>query len=211
MALTDLPPPRPFAAAATVPLADRRGDARRVGRRLRGLVKRLLLPERRLGRLLDRELGPVAVVLHGRRTVSGDLIDHLVVAASGVWVIEARHDRGRLVRRRRAGAWLRRSAGDRVPVVDERRAVADVQDDLDRIGFGWLEAQRVICWTNARWGIRRSAFEVDGVAVVRRRALADRIGVPGALGPADMRTVAAALDARLTPSGPAMGRAVPSP
>lgn len=202
MADTQLPPPRPIDFGVPAIDGDRRiaRRARRVRHRLRAVAVRAVVRERRLGRLLERELGPVAVVLHGRRTPAGDRIDHLVVAASGVWVVEACHECGRVERRllrRDERARLRRRSGERVPLVPATDPSAAVQQLVARMGFGWLDVRRVICLTNAGWGLRRRPFELDGAIVVWGRALVDRIGVPGPLAPYDMRAVAVELNAQL--------------
>ncbi len=203
MAEIHLPPPRPIDSGSPPVVGDRRvaASARRVRQRLRAAIVRRLVRERRLGRLLDRELGAVAIVLHARRTAATDRIDHLVVAASGVWVVEARHEAGKVERRRgarrRGEAWLHMENHRRVDLVGERHATEAVQNLLDRMGFGWLDARRVVCLTNANWGVLRQPFEVDGTLVTWGRALVETIGVPGPLGPFDMRAVAVELSARL--------------
>jgi len=142
----------------------------------------------------------VAIVLHSRRTAGGDRIDHLVVAASGVWVIEARHDRGKVERRRESGrrpAWLRTRDGDRIEIVEACDEVGVVERHLERMGFEWLHVRRAVCLTNANWGMVRRPFVVDGVIVTWGRALVEKIAVPGPLSPFDMRAVAVELSARL--------------
>lgn len=165
-------------------------------------MKRRVRRERRLGRLLERELGPVAVVLHDRETAPADPpIDHLVVAASGVWIVEACHAPGRITRHRlgarRGQAWLRTRDGSRLPVVEARPVVDRVLEELAPMGFDWLDVHRVVCFTNARWGLGARPFGHDDALVTWGRALVDRIAVPGALGPRDMKAVAVELSARL--------------
>jgi hypothetical protein len=206
MADTHLPPPKPIDAAGPGPtstVGDRRvaRSARRGRDRMRAIVVRRIVRERRLGRLLDRELGPVAIVLHDRQTGAGGRIDHLVVAASGVWVIDARHAAGKVERerigRRRTAAWLHLRNGQRVPIVEEDESIDVVQGHLDRMGFGWLDVRPVVCLTNANWDVLRKPFEVDAKLVTWGRALVETIGVPGPLGPFDMRAVAIELSTRL--------------
>lgn len=166
-----------------------------------------MVRERRLGRLLDRELGPVAIVLHGRMVPgAAGTIDHLVVAGTGVWVIEARHETGRVVRRRcverGVEAWLSRADGSVVELVaPSRDQVGGVFAVLDRIGFGWMDVHRAVCLTNADWGVFHRPFEAGGALVTWGRALVDAIAVPGPVSPADMRTVAAELSSRLPRAG----------
>lgn len=162
-----------------------------------------MVRERRLGRLLDRELGPVAIVMHDRDATGADaVVDHLVVAASGVWVIDAVHAKGKVERRRglrRDGeAWLATVDGGRVALPGPCAAHLDVvRGHLERMGFGWLDVHRAVCLTNADWGVLSKPFEVDGTFVTWGRALVDEVAVPGALAPRDMRAVAMELAARL--------------
>ncbi|MGP8209226.1 MAG: nuclease-related domain-containing protein, partial [Acidimicrobiales bacterium] len=63
--------------------------------------------ERRLAAHLLRTVGDRAVLLHDRKVprTRGN-IDHLAIAASGVWVIDAKHYTG-LVERRDMGGWFK--------------------------------------------------------------------------------------------------------
>ncbi len=62
--------------------------------------------EERVGRLLDQVVGDEGVVLHDRRVPGRRInLDHLVVVASGVWVIDTKHYRGQLARRQ-VGGWF---------------------------------------------------------------------------------------------------------
>jgi len=206
MADTHLPPPQPIDPGVPGSIVDGRDrrvgrDARRRRDKLRAVYARRLVRERRLGRRLDRELGPVAIVLHTRQADGdGAAIDHLIVAASGVWVIDARHERGKVERprgaERRAEAWIRPRQGQPVRIVEPHRSVEIVEGHLERMGFGWLDVHRAVCLTNADWGVRRP-FEIDGILVTWGRSLVETIGVRGALGPVDMRAVAVELSSRL--------------
>jgi hypothetical protein len=63
--------------------------------------------ERKLAAHLVRTLGDRAVMLHDRRIPgSGANIDHLVVAASGIWIIDAKSYKGK-VEQRDVGKWLK--------------------------------------------------------------------------------------------------------
>jgi hypothetical protein len=64
--------------------------------------------ERRVGAWLDTLTSAGALVLHDRRVLrSKAKIDHLVVAPSGVWVIDSKHYDGR-IECRDVGGWFRR-------------------------------------------------------------------------------------------------------
>lgn len=56
--------------------------------------------ERRLAAHLERKLGDAVVLLHDRRVPrTRSNIDHLAVASSGVWVVDAKNYQGRVERR----------------------------------------------------------------------------------------------------------------
>ncbi len=58
--------------------------------------------EQRIGAFLNRAVGDRGIVLHDRRGSRGRAnLDHLAIVPSAVWVIDSKHYRGRLERRRR--------------------------------------------------------------------------------------------------------------
>lgn len=182
---------------------------RSAGRWVRGAFA-----ERRLGNRLDRELGPVAVVLHAREVPETTItIDHIVVASSGVWVVVADHTRGAVRRRRptRGGAVDPESTDERSTSAglivggDERRDLVDaverraaaVRSLLYPIGFEWMDVHRAVCFTNANFRLFARPFTIDGSWAIRARGLVDRIAVPGPVAPDVMRTVGVELSSRL--------------
>jgi hypothetical protein len=63
--------------------------------------------ERKLAAHLLRTVGDSAVMLHDRRIPGSRAnIDHLVVAASGIWIIDAKSYKGK-VEQRDVGKWLK--------------------------------------------------------------------------------------------------------
>lgn len=62
-------------------------------------------PPERLARYLSREFGDVTTVLNDRRVPGTKAhIDHVVVTAGGIWVIDAKNYRGQVVGRALGGA-----------------------------------------------------------------------------------------------------------
>jgi hypothetical protein len=148
--------------------------------------------ERRLGRLLDTELVD-AVTLHDVTVPPTHChLDHLVVASSGIWLIDARRSAGE-VECRPAGAF---GSGDLRLFVNGRNQtqlvhemgwqVAAVRAQLGRIGFGQVPVHAVMCFASSRWAQTTSPFEVHGVMVTWPSALVDAIGAPG---PIDTRLI----------------------
>jgi hypothetical protein len=142
--------------------------------------------EQRLAAFLERRLPASAVVLHDL-LVPGTRanIDHVVVAASGVWVIDAKRYSGKLERRR---AGLLSNNGDAIIVAGRNRT--NVVDGLPRqvdavrkaVGAA-VAVTPVVCFLDSEWGLRAKAFELNGVLVTRRRDLLRRISAPGELTP----------------------------
>ena len=164
--------------------------------------------ERRLTRLLATELAD-AVTLHDRKvpTTRGTL-DHLVIAPSGIWLIDARRDTGE-VECRSTGPF---GSGEPRSFVDGRNQtrlvhamgwqVAAVRAQLDMIGFGEVPVRPVICFTSSRWARRDFPFEACGVLVTWPAALVERIGTPGSLDVRLIDLVAGHLSSSLAAAGP---------
>ena len=164
--------------------------------------------ERRLTRLLDTELVD-AVALHDRNvpTTRGNL-DHLVIAPSGIWLIDARRDAGE-VECRSTGAF---GSGEPGLFVDGRNQtrlvhamgwhVAAVRAQLDTIGFGEVPVRPVVCFTSSRWARGISPFDVHGVLVTWPSALVEAIGAPGPLDVRLIDLVASHLGSALEADGP---------
>ncbi len=165
--------------------------------------------ERALAASLQRRIGDRAVLLHNRRIPrSVANIDHLAVAASGVWVIDAKTYSGR-VERRDKGGWfttdyhLYVNRRDRTSLVagleKQRRAVDGVLADTP------VTIHSALCFIDAEWGLFASPFQVNGVWVTWGKALADMISAPGPLNGDDVLRIANALAEGLPPAVPAHG------
>jgi len=159
--------------------------------------------ERILAEHMSQALGDRAVLLHDRR-VPGDRrnIDHLVVAASGVWVIDTKRWSG-LVELRDVGGWFR---------VD-RRLYVKGRDRTEAVdGMAWqVEAVKAVlggiaidvplhgalCFVEAEWKWFAKPFELKGVGVSGPKSLAVAISEAGPLGLDGVMEVARTLAAAL--------------
>jgi len=121
---------------------------------------------------LHAQLGDRAVVLDDRK-VSGTKshIDHVVIAPSGVWVIDANEFDGR-VERRDVGGWFKVDerlyvAGkDRTGLVDGiDRQVAAVENVLKKEGLDSIPVHAALCFVNSEWGWFAKPFSLNGVWV----------------------------------------------
>ena len=149
--------------------------------------------ERRLAAHLTRVLGDRAVFLHDRKHGRAN-IDHLVVASSGVWVIDAKNYEGKVEYR---------NVGGRFGPADNRIFVGGRDKTKLAAGLGWqvegvraalgeldVPVQPVLCFTSSDWGLFARPFRHDGVLVTWASKLADVIAEPGPLGPEDIEIVA---------------------
>jgi hypothetical protein len=130
--------------------------------------------ERRTARALDRLLRAGYTVLHDRSFAdSAGNIDHLVIGASGVWVIETDAHRGP-VRQNTAGVW----AG-KVPLRARLGLVSWTGDEVTsqliaELPNGWqLQAQAVVAF--ARADIPNGLALVDGVLLLPAAGVADYV------------------------------------
>ena len=150
----------------------------------------------RLANRLDRDLDGMATVLHDRRVpLSRGNIDHLVVAPSGIWIIDADHDDGTVVCRDVGGS---RTNDDRLYVGDRdqsnlvsamARQADAVQLAIEPIGFGAVPIHGCLCFTNAEWGRFSEPFVVDDVWIGWVTALVEAIQATPALDPAAVTTL----------------------
>jgi hypothetical protein len=128
--------------------------------------------ERMLSVQLHTQLGDRAVVLDHRKVPGTKChIDHIVVAPSGVWVVDANEYDGR-VERRDVGGWFKVDerlyvAGkDRTGLVDGiDRQVAAVENVLRKEGLDSIPVHAALCFVNSEWGWFAKPFSLSGVWV----------------------------------------------
>jgi hypothetical protein len=142
--------------------------------------------------------GP-AIILHNRRMPGGcGDIDHLAIAPTGVFVIDAKAIKGKVrVQRPLFGKpKLRVSGRDRTKLIDGLdRQVLAVRGALTASGHADVPVQGVLCFTTA--DLPFFGTKMRGHLLIHRRGLAKRINKQGPLQPptidAIARTLAAAL------------------
>ena len=159
--------------------------------------------ERRLAAQLARALGDRAVFLHDRKVGRAN-IDHLIVASSGVWVVDAKNYTGR-VEYRNVGGWLG-PADHRIYVGgrDKTKLATALgwQVTAVRSTLGDLNApiHPALCFTSSDWGWFAKPFRHEGVLVTWTSKLADMIAATGDLGPEQIEQVASRLAHALKPA-----------
>lgn len=139
--------------------------------------------ERVLAAALAARLGDRAIILNDRKVPrSRANIDHLVVAATGVWVVDAKRYRGK-VERRDVGGWFR--VDNRVYVGGRDRTSLTKglhrQEVVVRQALGNLvvPVHKVLCFVDAEWGWFTDPFKIDGVLVTWGKKLAEIISAEG--------------------------------
>ena len=138
--------------------------------------------EVRLSACLRTELGERAIVLDDRRVPrTKSNIDHLVVAPTGVWIIDAKNHTGKIVHRD-TGNFLRIDSRlfvdgrDRTALVRGLDGqVGAVRGALASSGLGEIPVRPVLCFTHSEWGLLARPFTVNGVLVTWATALIQRI------------------------------------
>lgn len=159
--------------------------------------------ERRLAAQLTRLLGDRAVFLHDRKVGRAN-IDHLIVASSGVWVVDAKNYAGR-VEYRNVGGWLR-PADYRIYVGgrDKTKLATALgwQVAAVRGALGDLEApiHPALCFTSSDWGWFAKPFRHEGVLVTPASKLAEMVAAAGDLGAEQIERLATQLAQVLKPA-----------
>lgn len=164
--------------------------------------------ERRLGAHLDRELGGDAVVLHSRRVPHSSAdIDHLVVASSGVWIVDAKNYRGRVERRDLGG---RRNPDPRLFVNgrDQTSLIGGMDRQFNAVcgalaplDLASPPIHRSLVFTDSDWGLFGKPFAIHGVWVLWAKRLCQLIAEPGTWNADTVDTVARHLSAALPSKG----------
>jgi hypothetical protein len=162
--------------------------------------------ERRLAERLQREVGDRGVLLHDRKVpgTRGN-IDHIVVAASGVWVIDTKAYDGRVERRDVGGLFktdmrLYLRGRDRTKLAENLRW----QIDAVEVARGELETpiSAALCFVEADWKLFAKPFQLDGVWITWPAKLVDMIAATGPLGSDQVRETASRIALALPPEAP---------
>ena len=163
--------------------------------------------ERRLARRLNDDLADIAIVLHDRKVpkTRGN-IDHLVVAPSGIWIVDAKNYNGK-VERRDIGGWLSTNIQLFVGGRNQTKLltgmdwqVAAVQAALAPIGFSEAPVQPTLCFTNSEWPLLAKPLQIDGITITWPTKLIEAIRAAGQLDTTTIDTLARHLSATLPAS-----------
>ena len=153
--------------------------------------------EMRVAKELADRLGTSAVLLSDRRVprTRGN-IDHIAIATSGVWVIDAKHYTGRVEHRDRGG-WFRTdwrlyvNGRDKTKLVDALDwQIAAVEKVLSGEE---VPIHAALCFVGANWSLFSKPFQQAGVWVTWVAKLAEMTLEPGPLDEDEVQAIAAKL------------------
>jgi Nuclease-related domain len=143
--------------------------------------------------------GPT-IILHDRRVPGGrGNIDHIAIAPTGVFVIDAKDHKGKVsVSKPLFGAARLRIAGrDRTKLIDGLdRQVSGVRAALAANGYGDIPVKGVLCFTAADLPLL-GTLKMRGHALLYRKALAKTLNADGALHAPAIEAIARTLAAVL--------------
>jgi hypothetical protein len=157
-----------------------------------------------LSAMLQTRLQSRAIVLDDRRVPGVHRpIDHIVVAPSGVWVVDANDNDGR-VERRDVGGWFKVDerlyvgGKDHSHLVDDvDRSVIAVEEMLASAGLGSVPVHAALCFINTTWGWFPKPFALAGVWVAWPDKLTDLVLDWTAIPEADFDRLARVVAGRL--------------
>jgi hypothetical protein len=143
------------------------------------------------------------ILLHDRRMpTGGGNIDHLAIAPTGVFVIDAKNHSGKVeVRNPLFGApKLVINGRDRTKLIDGLdRQVAAVQTALRASGHADVPVRGALCFTTAELPLL-GTLKMRGHVLLYPKALAKRLNAEGPLEPAAIDELARGLAAALRPA-----------
>jgi hypothetical protein len=165
--------------------------------------------EERLARFFVRELPESALALHDRRIPGSRAnIDHIVVAPSGVWVIDAKLYRGKVERRTLGPIW-RPEAAVFVGGRDRTKLIHGIPRQVEAVKVALapdpladdVPVRPVVCFVASDWALFTKPFEIAGVLVTWPQKLVERIVAPGPLTAEAVARLANRIGVSLPPAG----------
>ena len=166
--------------------------------------------ESRLARYVAREVGDRVIALHDRLipgTRTRVNIDHIFVAPTGVWVVDTKAYKGKVVRREIGPLWRRdnelyiggRNRTSLAKGVDRQvdAVIAALRGDQSLHG---TDVHAALCLTESEWRLLDLPFQVGNVWVMYPGALKKRLRKSGPLARETMELVARRLELSLPPA-----------
>ena len=153
--------------------------------------------EMRVAQQLADRLGTGAVLLNDRRVPGTRAnVDHIAIATSGVWVIDAKHYTGKVEHRDRGG-WFKTDRRLYVGGRDKTKLAAALDWQITAVrkvlANPEIPIHPVLCFVGAGWGFFSKPFQHNGVWVIWVSKLAEMILEPGPLGEDEVQAIATKL------------------
>jgi hypothetical protein len=167
--------------------------------------------ESRLAAFVAREVGDAVIAIHDRMIpgTRGN-IDHIFVASTGVWVVDAKAYRGKVDRREVGPIWRRdnqvyvggRNRSGLAKGVEKQVAavIAALRGDPALHG---TDVHAALCFLDSDWGLLDFPFQIGNVWVLYPGALRKRLKKNGRLTREAMETIARTIDLSLPPAAAA--------
>jgi Nuclease-related domain len=161
--------------------------------------------ESRLAAFVEREVGDAVIPLHDRLIPGArGNIDHIFVASTGVWVVDAKALKGKVVQREVGPIWRR----DNEVYVDgrnrtnfsksvEKQVAAVIAALKPNPEFKGTDVHAAICFLDSEWSLLDFPFQVGFVWVMYPGALRKRLKKKGSLSREKMERIARRLDLSL--------------
>jgi hypothetical protein len=140
--------------------------------------------ESRLAAYIEREVGDRVIALHDRLIpgTRNKNIDHIFVAPTGVWVVDSKAYKGKVVKRDIGPFWREentvyvggRDRSDRAKAVESQveAVLAALRPDPEAKG---TEVHAALCFVESEWGLLDFPFKVGSVWVLYPGALRKRL------------------------------------
>jgi hypothetical protein len=161
--------------------------------------------ESRLARYIAREVGDAVIALHDR-LIPGTRgnIDHIFVAQTGVWVVDAKAYKGKVVRREIGPLWRRDNdlyirGRNRTSLANGVRRQVDAVNAALRSdeSLHGTDIHAALCLVESEWGLLDFPFQLGNVWVMYPGALKKRLRKNGPLSQEAMARIARRLDLSL--------------
>lgn len=144
--------------------------------------------EEKVGAHLENARPQGIEVLHDRRIPGSRAnIDHLVIAPTGVWIVDSKRYLNAKIERRDVGGWFKTDIRLYVGGRDRTRFIAGVHKQLALVssalhtgGHSEVPVHGALCFVDVETGWFAKPFEVDGVTVTwRKHLVAPMLGTEG--------------------------------
>jgi hypothetical protein len=149
--------------------------------------------ERALADYLRSTVGDRTVMLNDLRIPrSRANIDHIVIAASGIWIVDAKSYSGK-VEQRDVGGWLKTDKRLYVNGRDQSRLVVGLVKQINAVYEAIQDAdisvKAALCFVDSEWGRFAKPFLQGGALVTWPERLSQAIAEPGPLTPVEVLRV----------------------